>query len=209
MKKITSFALLAACLPYAALAQIRATDPNTPVPAVPYRSALPSLPQPPASTEVNLADWVKANAEVGRNLRGHIDILKWEAANAPPGTTEPQAGAELTPAQAVALALKNQPDLIGAPQPSALARAQLAAQALKLTHNVQRAWINALAARQALAHLHQTAAAAQIGAELGQRMARVGNLSRAQLLQEQLAQSAAARGVRRHRRSGAPAWPVG
>lgn len=190
MRKTTLSALLAACLPWVAVAQT-AADPNTPVPAVTYRSALGQPQAVPPSTEVNLADWAQANAEVGRNLRGHIDILKWEAANPPPSAPGPRAGAPLMPAQAVALALKNQPDLINAPQPSAYARAKLDAQVLQLTHNVHRAWINAVATRQALAHERDIANAAQTGAELGQRMARVGNWSRALLLQEQLVQSAA------------------
>jgi len=170
-----------------------AADPAATVPAVPYRSAMGSPIQVPPSTEVSLAEWVQANADVGRNLRGHLDILKWEAANPAPGDAAetPLAGAPLTPAQAVALALRHQAELIAPPQASALARAQLDAQVLKLSHSVHRAWINAVAARQTVAHLRQLAKAAQTGAELGQRMARVGNWSKAQLLQEQLVQSTA------------------
>lgn len=184
-------------MPYGVLAQPvtqpLAADPAATVPAVPYRSAMGSPIQVPPSTEVSLADWVKANADVGRNLRGHADILKWEAANPAPdqaADTQP-AGAPLSPAQAVALALRHQAELIAPPQASALARAQLDAQVLTLSHSVHRAWINAVAARQTVAHLRQVTEAARTGAELGQRMARVGNWSRAQLLQEQLVQSAA------------------
>jgi outer membrane protein TolC len=192
LRRTTLAAILAACIPYAALAQPQAADPAATVPAAPYRSAFSGPQQVPPSTKVNLADWVQANADVGRNLRGHLDILKWEAANAAPSTaaSEP-AGAPLTPAQAVALALQQQPNLVAAPQANALARAQLDAQVLKLSHSVHRAWVNAVAARKAQAHLRQVADAAQTGAELGQRMARVGNWSRAQLLQEQLVHSAA------------------
>jgi hypothetical protein len=145
----------------------------------------------PPSTEVKLADWLQANAEVGQNLRGHLDILKWEAANTAPAAASRLAADPLTPVQAVALALKNQPGLITTPQANALARTQLDAQVGQLSHTVQRAWVNAVAARQTEAQLRQVAQAAQAGAELGQRMARVGNWSRAQLLQEQLVQSAA------------------
>lgn len=197
MKKTTLAALMAAWLPFGALAQPlappSAADPAATVPAVPYRSVLGSPQAVPPSTEVNLADWVQANADVGRNLRGHLDILKWEAANPAPGEAadSPAAGPPLTPAQAVTLALRHQAELIAPPQASPLARAQLDAQVLKLSHSVHRAWINAVAARQTVAHLRQVAGTAQTGAELGQRMARVGNWSRAQLLQEQLVQSAA------------------
>ena len=192
MKRFAFAALLAACAPTGVLAQPLAADPAAPVPTVPYRSALVSPQQVPPSFDVKLADWVQANADVGQNLRGHIDILKWEAANAAPAiATISPAAAPLTPAQAVALALQHQPGLIAAPQASALARAQRNMQVLQLSHTVQRAWINAVATRQTEAHLRQVAHAAQTGAELGQRMARVGNWSRAQLLQEQLLQSAA------------------
>lgn len=194
MRRTTLAALLAACISSGTLAQTLAADPAAAVPAVPYRSAFGSPVPVPPSTEVNLADWAQANADVGRNLRGHTDILKWESANpAPSDAADPQAaGAVLTPAQAVALALRHQAGLIDAPQASALARAQLDAQVLTLSHNVHRAWINAVAARQTEAHQRQIADAAQTGAEMGQRMARIGNWSKAQWLQEQLAQSAAA-----------------
>lgn len=48
----------------------------------------------------------------------------------------------------------------------------------------------AVVARQTQVHLSQVAHAAQTGAELGQRMAQVCNSSKAQLLQQQLVQSA-------------------
>ena len=192
MRRTPLAALLAACIPYGVLAELLAADPAAPVPAAPYHSAFGGPMQVPPSTEVNLADWVQANADVGRNLRGHLDVLKWEAANlAPSAPAQHPPAAALTPAQAVALALRHQAGLIDTPQASALARAQLDAQVLALSNSVQRAWINAVAARQTQAHLRQLADAAQTGTELGQRMARVGNWSRAQLLQEQLVQSAA------------------
>jgi len=194
LKRTLLAAWLAACIPYGVLAEPLAADPAAVVPAVPYRSALgTSMGMPPAS-EVRLADWARANADVGRNLRGHLDILKWETANTTPADAvdKPPAGSPLNPSQAVALALRHQPELVAPPQASALAQAQLDAQVLALSHSVQRAWIRAVAARQTVAHLSQVAQTAQAGAELGQRMARVGNWSRAQLLQEQLVQSTAA-----------------
>jgi len=191
LRRFAFAALVAACVPHFVLAQPLAADPAALVPLVPYRSAVAS-PQPvPSSTEVKLPDWVRANADVGQNLRGHMDILKWEAAHTAPVSASQPAADPLSPAQAVVLALKHQPALIAAPQANALARAQLDAQVLTLSHTVQRAWVNAVAARQTEAHLRQVALAAQTGAELGQRMARAGNWSRAQLLQEQLVQSAA------------------
>jgi outer membrane protein TolC len=196
LRRLVFSALLAACTPHFVLAQALAAEPAAPVPSVPYRSAV-SSPQPvPLSTEVKLPDWVRANADVGQNLRGHVDILKWEAANTITTSTadpaaSPQAFVTLTPNQAMALALKHRPGLIADPQANALERARLDSQVLTLSHSVQRAWVNAVSALQTEVYLRQVAQAAQTGAELGQRMTRVGNWSRAQLLQEQLLQSAA------------------
>lgn len=67
------------CLPFAAMAQTGATDPAASVPAVSYRSVFADTPK---GVETETLDWRAANTEVGRNLRGHMDILKWEAAQA-------------------------------------------------------------------------------------------------------------------------------
>ena len=63
------------------------SSPMTPVPPIRYSSVFtdPVSLQAPGGT-----DWVGANAEVARFPRGHIDILKWEAAN--PGA-EPASAA--------------------------------------------------------------------------------------------------------------------
>jgi len=65
-----------ASLPVALHAQ-SATDPAQAVPAVPYRSVFVDT---PAGVEAGTVDWALANAQVGQFLRGHIDLLKWEAA---------------------------------------------------------------------------------------------------------------------------------
>ncbi len=65
-----------ACLPVAANAQSPA-DPAVAVPSVPYRSAFTDTPR---GVETGSLDWKAANAQVGQFLRGHVDILKWEAA---------------------------------------------------------------------------------------------------------------------------------
>jgi len=193
LKRTLLAALLAACMPHGLLAQPLSGDPATPVAAVPYLSARVSAQTVPPGTEVNLADWVQANADVGRNPRGHVDILKWEAANPAPGQPleASPAAAPLTPTQAVALALRHQPGLVAPPQANAMARAHIDARVLALTHSVERAWVNAVAARLTEVQLRQMTQAAQTGVELGQRMARVGNWSKMQLLQEQLVLSAA------------------
>lgn len=192
MRRTALAALLAACIPWGALAQTLAADPAASVPAVPYRSALGLPIQAPPSTVVNLADWVQANADVGRNLRGHLDILKWEAVNIAPHAAPDSEGAPapLSHAQAMTLALKHQPEYFASPQLNAVERAQLDAKVLRLWHSVHRAWVTAVAARQTVAYLRQVAEAAQTGVELGRRMVQVGNWSKAQLLREQWVQSA-------------------
>lgn len=71
-------------------------DPSAPVPVVSYRSVFADL---PTGVEAGREDWKKANNDVGRFTRGHVDILKWEqqqTAPAAPATrpaTAPPAAA--------------------------------------------------------------------------------------------------------------------
>jgi hypothetical protein len=85
----------AALLPQLASAQPAepAADAAAAVPRVPYRSVFDGMPR---GVESAREDWKKANAEVGRFPRGHIDLLKWEEAQerrtpqpAGSGATEP------------------------------------------------------------------------------------------------------------------------
>ena len=50
-------------------------DPAAPVPAVAYRSVFKET---TLGVEKETDNWRKANDEVGKFLRGHVDILKWE-----------------------------------------------------------------------------------------------------------------------------------
>lgn len=59
-----------------------------------------------------------------------------------------------------------------------------AQQVLALAADTRRAWLRAVAARQVLAARERMHAAAQVGAELAERMARVGNFSRLQQAQQ-------------------------
>lgn len=65
-----------ACLPAFANAQSPA-DPSAGVPVVAYRSVFTDMPK---GVETDTLDWKSANTQVGQFPRGHIDILKWEAA---------------------------------------------------------------------------------------------------------------------------------
>ncbi|MDQ3272504.1 MAG: hypothetical protein M3Q12_10120, partial [Pseudomonadota bacterium] len=67
-------------------------DPAAPVPAVTYRSVFADL---PTGVEAGREDWKKANNEVGRFTRGHVDILKAEQQQpAPPSQATVPAAAK-------------------------------------------------------------------------------------------------------------------
>lgn len=78
--------------PAIAAATTRAADPQSAVPALPYRSVFSDL---PTGVEERQDGWAKANAEVGQFRRGHVDLLKWEqekekaAEKAAPGAAAP------------------------------------------------------------------------------------------------------------------------
>lgn len=55
------------------------TDPSAPVPVTVYQSVFQNTPK---GVETESDNWRKANDEVGKFLRGHVDILKWEEAQA-------------------------------------------------------------------------------------------------------------------------------
>lgn len=197
MKKMLFVASALACTHSWGWAQTQVTDPLAPVPAVPYHSAFAPAAKSEAavSAGVKLTDWLQANADTGRNQRGHMDVLKWETeaeAGKPPAELPTLGGAPLWPTQAVQLALSKQPDLFARVNMSAFERTQTQAGVLKLTRSVYRAWIDTVAARQSLAYLREVHEAAQTATELAQRMAQVGNWSKVQLLREQLLRSDAA-----------------
>ena len=80
MKKVfLLFTTLA--LPALVAAQASVTEPAAPVPAVLYRSVFADT---PTGVEMESIDWKAANAEVGQFKNGHVDILKWEAAQPQP-----------------------------------------------------------------------------------------------------------------------------
>jgi hypothetical protein len=53
----------------------QASDPSAPVPELSYRSVFKDT---SLGVEKDSDDWRKANDDVGKFLRGHMDILKWE-----------------------------------------------------------------------------------------------------------------------------------
>ena len=69
------------------------SDASVPVPAPVYRSVFADLEK---GVVTDALDWKKANQEVGRFTRGHIDVLKWEeieAARSGPSTQPKPAAA--------------------------------------------------------------------------------------------------------------------
>jgi hypothetical protein len=66
-----------------------AHDPAAKVPTVEYRSVFKET---SLGVEKDSTDWRKANDEVGKFSRGHVDILKWEEQEAAkPNATKPIA----------------------------------------------------------------------------------------------------------------------
>lgn len=160
--------------------------------AVPYVSAFES------STSAAPAPlrWQQANADVARNPRGHMDILRWEsqqaAAPQPADGMAPGAPRPLTPQQALGMALHTQPELIGRARSNALAQLTATTRVRQLALDVQRAWVEAVAAQQALGLQAQAHELALQGLTLGQRMVQAGNWSQVPLLQQQASASGAA-----------------
>ncbi len=66
------------------------TDPGAPVPATVYQSVFQNTPK---GVETESDNWRKANEVVSQFLRGHVDILRWEEAQA----AKPVAKSAVTP----------------------------------------------------------------------------------------------------------------
>jgi len=136
---------------------LSAAAPHIPVPPVAYRSVFTE-----ATSVVSQAQgWKESNDQVGQFRQGHADVLKWEQAQS-------------------AYAAQPQPTVAGGGNASSVFDIH------KLPMGARKAWINAVAARQSARLQRDALEAAQIGAELAQRMAAVGNWSRLEQVREQL-----------------------
>lgn len=158
-------------------------------------------------------DWKKANEAVGAFKRGHADILKWEQNNLPverTAETGKPAFALMNVEQVIRQAWKAHPDLAKAlsvlgetvAREIAAGRFQVVDAALRrrvgdlpeileVATEAKKAWIDAVAARQLMRYRREALEAAEAANELGRRMVSVGNWSRLQQTQVQLAESAA------------------
>jgi hypothetical protein len=132
-------------------------------------------------------DWRQANDAVGQFLRGHIDLLRWEQQNALAATSLQTApGKPLALAQALAWARQGQPQWVARANASAIERQQLQRQAQAAGLELERAWVQAVVAQQALRYQSDVLEATAAGAELARRMAQIGNWSRAQYVEQEV-----------------------
>ncbi len=158
-------------------------------------------------------DWRRANEAVGQLKRGHADALKWEQANMPAEATpgsEPSGLKLLTVDDVTRQAWRNHRDLARPLARLGTANVALVAagrwteidpvlqrkvgdmdEVLHVAVQARKAWLQALAARQSLAHHQAIVIAADAASELGQRMVNVGNWSALQQARVQLVQSSA------------------
>lgn len=161
------------------------------------------------------ADWKRANNAVAEFPRGHADVLKWEQANTPTtANANPMANANLLPipdlAQATRLAWAAHRELAGVQSRAGAATVDLVVQGqwslleprlqrrvkgfdelLEVAALGRKAWLQAVAAQQTLKHQRDMLDATEAALELGQRMVAVGNWSKLQLTQVQLAKTSA------------------
>jgi hypothetical protein len=170
----------------------------------------------PAPAEKN---WREANDAVGQFKRGHADILKWEKENAPAAQSQEQPAASLSlmsAEDAVRQAWRAHRELvkpmnrIGEVNVDLIAKGRWTEldpmlqrrvddldELLEVAAQGRKAWLQAVAARQVLKQHRNAQDAAEAGNELGRRMVSVGNWSKLQQTQVQLAQSSAQMNVRR------------
>jgi hypothetical protein len=145
------------------------------------------LSQPVTTSIGGITDWREANEALGQFERGHVDVLKWEADNQPAreGVNAPtQPPWTLT--EAIVSAQRLHPGWLARPGLNDLERAELRMRQRELALQVERAWWQALTARQQLTLHRQIVQSAEAGQELALRMARVGNWPAARQQREAL-----------------------
>jgi hypothetical protein len=173
------------------------------------------------------SDWRRANDVVGVLKRGHADVLKWEQANPDASSTTPGkvTGVAIPTSEAAvrmawavhreltfplaALGSKHE-KLIAEGRwteldPSLQRRIEAVNEVFEVAVSGRKAWIEAIAAQQVLKHKRDMLDAAQVAFELGQRMVTLGNWSKLQLSQVQLAVATARMNLRRAQQVAAQA----
>jgi hypothetical protein len=187
--------------------------------AVLWAGLATAAPAATAAQDDTPIDWREANDTVGQFQRGHIDVLRWEQAHLKetPAPAPPAATLALqTPADAVRQAWKAHLSLAGvqaqlgpagteavaqgrwmALDPSLHRRVQGLGELLAVAREARQAWIQAVAARQAVSLHRESLIAAETAHELGRRMVQVGNWSRLQGAPASLALSEARMALQR------------
>jgi len=153
-------------------------------PAAPL--AKPSIAWPADDPALGERDWREANDTVGRFERGHIDLLRWEAANLPEAAEATDTRPLLTAGAAVRAAFSQRPALFASSGMNALERALADVAAVELAREVQQAWVSAVAAQAALRHAEREFEAASVADELAARMTAAGNWGRDRLVGKRL-----------------------
>lgn len=171
-----------------------AADPASPV--VTPRLVLPRMggadtPALPADIESARAIWQRANQRVAEFPRGHADLLRWESGQPADAQSKQPEGTPMAFAQALRLSLRHRPDLFTHAGMNPLARAKVQVAYASHVRDLQRAWIDAVVARQRERLLSEVLDATRTGSELGRRMVVAGNWSQARQLREQLVEAAA------------------
>jgi outer membrane protein, multidrug efflux system len=161
---------------------------SPPVPLGPCLALALLITSPPMAAQAPAADWRQANQDVGQFERGHIDLLRWESTHLPPDAAAepPPAAASWQLADAIVAAQRTRPDLMARPGLNSREQALLQLQQRELALQVERAWWQALAARQHRRTQLQVLQAAEAGHALAQRMAQVGNWPAARQQRETL-----------------------
>ncbi len=137
-------------------------------------------------------DWVKANSTVGKFLRGHVDILRAEAAgarNQPFDRQQPDSASKgelLSLQKAKALFLQARPSLFATGSESQAERSRQAAAVIEGLSQVERAWIQATGSQLILKHQQDATQAAEIAEELARRMGKLGNWGASRVIAEEL-----------------------
>lgn len=202
MQRTAVCLLLASSLfPNLAMA-IQPYDPAVPVPEPAFVPVAPSVLDAVAMGEDG---WRAANDMVGAFTRGHIDIIRWEAENRPAAAEAPPDGKPLSSVDALRIALSNRPDLFATEDMNRLQRTRADVAVLEFARDVQRTWIEAVAATAALRRAEEAFEASEIATELAVRMTRVGNWGQDRLLRQQLDLSDAGIELSRARQSAASA----
>ena len=171
---------------------LQAADPSTPLPVAATAAAPPppvASPPQPADLADALKQWQQANQRVAAFPRGHIDILRAEAQDAATPGDPMTKTSPLSADEALRQSLRLKPELLKAPEGSALAQTERHQALLTHVAELRRGWMEAVAAAEALRLQQARQDTARSGAELGQRMVQAGNWSQARLLREQLAEA--------------------